>query len=476
GGPREPASAVPASLRARAPPAGARPPRGAPAAAGMGIRGLAKFLQDAAPKAVREVKGPEAFTGRVIAIDASMCLYQFLIMIRESHSGAYSNLTNAEGQVTSHIVGFLSRTIRLMEAGIKPVYVFDGKPPDLDLKLGELVARAARREKAGEALEAAKEAGDAEEVLKATKMGVKVTKEQNEQTKQLLRLMGVPVIEAPSEAEATCAALCRAGKVYAAATEDADCLTFGTKLLIRNLLAAEAQKKTIFEINLEVALEQLGVTMDQFIDFCILCGCDYADTIKGIGPTTAMKLVMQHGCLEKVLENLDTSKTPVPPGFRYQAAREFFRECESVDPAGVDLQWREPDLPGMRTGFLIDENSFSEERTLRFFDRLKAAKSKTKQQPLTMFFGAPKPVVRECDKYDPSKKRSAAAPKGGAKAKAKAKAVAGPAASEAAAAAKPEEEQVASAPEDPRRWRSRRRSRRARRRGPGGLRRPRGAP
>merc|ERR1719330_39604 len=134
---------------------------------------------------------------------------------------------NEDGQVTSHIIGMLTRTIKLMESGIKPVYVFDGKPPEL--KLGELDARRAKRNEATANLEKAKE---------------RVTREQNEETKRLLRLMGVPVVEAPSEAEATCAALCRDGKVYAAATEDADCLTFGTKILIRNLMAAEAQKKT----------------------------------------------------------------------------------------------------------------------------------------------------------------------------------------------------------------------------------------
>merc|ERR1719476_587214 len=154
------------------------------------------------------------------------------------------------------------------------------------------------------------------------KQTVKVTKEQNEETKTLLRLMGLPVVEAPSEAEATCAALCRDGKVYAAATEDADCLTFGTKILIRNLMAAESQKKQILEVSLERALEQLNVSMDQFIDFCILCGCDYCDTLKGVGPSTAMRMLVQHGTLEKVLEVLGPEK--VPPNFRYQTARDFF--------------------------------------------------------------------------------------------------------------------------------------------------------
>ncbi|CAK9016447.1 Flap endonuclease 1-A (FEN-1-A) (Flap structure-specific endonuclease 1-A) [Durusdinium trenchii] len=163
----------------------------------------------------------------------------------------------------------------------------------------ELEQRREKRKEAEANRQAAVEAGDAEQILKSTKATVKVTKEQNEETKKLLRLMGVPVVDAPSEAEATCAALCRDGKVFAAATEDADCLTFGTKILIRNLMAAESQKKTILEVNLELALQQLNISMDQFIDFCILCGCDYCDTLKGVGPSTAIKLLVQHGTLEK---------------------------------------------------------------------------------------------------------------------------------------------------------------------------------
>jgi len=372
-------------------------------------------LMDAAPKSVREIPSQESYTGRILAIDASMCLYQFLIMIRENRSGAYQNMTNADGDVTSHIIGFLTRTIRLMEAGIKPVYVFDGKPPEM--KLEELAQRWAKREEAEAHLKEAVEAGDQDQILKATKMSTKVTKEHNEQVKKLLQLMGLPIVEAPSEAEATCAALCRDGKVYAAATEDADCLTFGTKLLVRNLMAAESQKKQIYEVSLSLALEQLNVSMDQFIDFCILSGCDYCDTVKGIGPTTAMKLVALHGNLEEVIKNLDTEKNPLPDNFNYKAAREFFKDCEAVDTTKVDFQWRDPDIEGLMK-FLVEENSFSQERVDRYVARLKASKSKTKQRPLDSFFGSPKVVVNEKDKYDPNKKKSAA--KAGAKAKAKA--------------------------------------------------------
>merc|ERR1712151_748966 len=327
--------------------------------------------------------------------------------------GSYQNLTNEAGEVTSHIIGMLTRSIRLMENGIKPVYVFDGKPPEL--KLAELAERRRKREEAKENLQQAITEGDAEAVLKNTKMTTKVTKEQNEQTKKLLRLMGLPVVDAPSEAEATCAALCRDGKVYGAATEDADCLTFGTTTLVRNLMAAESQKKTILEVSLQVALEQLNVTMDQFIDFCIFCGCDYCDTIKGVGPSTAIKLVIQHGSLEKVLENTEPEK--IPKNFNYQAARDFFKECEAVDTNEVDFEFKEPDVEGLMK-FLVEESSFAKDRAERLVKRLQDAEGKTKQRPLSSFFGAPKVVVSETDKFDPSKRKGAAKAKAGDKRKA----------------------------------------------------------
>merc|ERR1711972_720118 len=325
----------------------------------------------------------------------------------------YNNLTNEAGEVTSHIIGMLTRTIRLMENGIKPVYVFDGKPPEL--KLAELAERRAKRDDATANLQTAMESGDQEQILKATKGTVRVTKEQNEQTKQLLRLMGIPVVDAPSEAEATCAALCRDGKVYAAATEDADCLTFGTKVLVRNLMAAESQGKQIMEVNLERILEQLNITMDQFIDFCILSGCDYCDTLKGVGPATAIRLLIQHGTLEKVIEELGPDK--VPANFRYQTARDFFKECEAVDTSTVEFEFKDPDIEGL-TKFLVDQCSFSKERVERYIERLQKSKSRTKQRPLTSFFGAPKIDIKESDKFDPSKRKQGGAAKANAKRKA----------------------------------------------------------
>merc|ERR1712012_341196 len=148
--------------------------------------------------------------------------------------------------------------------------------------------------------------------------------------------------------------------------------------------------------------EQLNISMDQFIDFCILSGCDYCDTLKGVGPSTAIRMLIQHGSLEKVLEVLGPDK--VPENFRYQDARQFFRECEAVDTSKVEFNFGDPDFEGLKK-FLVETCTFSPERVERYLDRLRNAKSRTKQRPLDSFFGRSKVEIKEDDKFDPLKKK-----------------------------------------------------------------------
>jgi flap endonuclease-1 len=140
-------------------------------------------------------------------------------------------------------MGFFYRTIRMIENGLRPMYVFDGKPPAL--KAGELAKRSERRQEAQKTLEAAEETGDAEVAERMERRLVKVTPQHNADCKKLLTLMGVPFLDAPCEAEAQCAALVRAGKVFATGTEDMDALTFGSPVLLRHLTFAEARKMPI---------------------------------------------------------------------------------------------------------------------------------------------------------------------------------------------------------------------------------------
>ncbi|KRT85726.1 hypothetical protein AMK59_1935, partial [Oryctes borbonicus] len=231
----------------------------------MGILNLAKLLADIAPQAIKENEIKNYF-GRKIALDASMCLYQFLIAVRSE--GA--QLTDINGETTSHLMGIFYRTIRLIENGIKPVYVFDGKPPEM--KSGELNKRMEKREEAQKALEKATEAGDQTEIEKFNRRLVKVTKQHTQEARELLTLMGVPYVDAPCEAEAQCASMVKAGKVYATATEDMDALTFGTNILLRHLTYSEARKMPVQEIHLDIVLSDLNMSQKQFIDLCILLG------------------------------------------------------------------------------------------------------------------------------------------------------------------------------------------------------------
>ncbi|KAG0575487.1 hypothetical protein KC19_5G007200 [Ceratodon purpureus] len=325
----------------------------------MGIKGLTKLLADNAPGAMKEQKF-ESYFGRKIAIDASMSIYQFLIVVGRTGS---EMLTNEAGEVTSHLQGMFNRTIRVLEAGLKPVYVFDGKPPDL--KKGELAKRYAKREDATEDLATAKEAGNEADVEKYSKRTVKVTKQHNEDCRKLLRLMGVPVVEAPSEAEAECASLCKADKVYAVASEDMDSLTFGSTRFLRHLMEPTSRKIPVMEFDIAKVLEGLDLTMDQFVDLCILCGCDYCDTIRGIGAQTALKLIRQHGSLESILENLNKDRYQIPEPWPYQEARRLFKEPLVTPSEEIpEFKWAAPDAEGL-VKFLVEENGFNNDRVVK---------------------------------------------------------------------------------------------------------------
>lgn len=109
-----------------------------------------------------------------------------------------------------------------------------------------------------------------------------------EDAKKMLRFMGTPVIEAPGEAEAQCAEIVKQGKAFGTASEDMDALTFGTHYLLRGF---NSKKEPIVQIELAKVLEGFEMTMEQFVDLCILCGCDYTCNIGGVGPVKAFNYI-----------------------------------------------------------------------------------------------------------------------------------------------------------------------------------------
>ena len=226
----------------------------------MGIKNLLKFL-NGYPELIKE-KDINEYSGKKIAIDISILLYQVVISVR--NSGA--DLTNKQGKITSHVLGLFNKTTKLLLKGIIPVYVFDGKPPEIKRKILDM--RKNIRKKAEEKMAVAE---SSEEKIKYFKRSVIITKEQLNDCRKLLDYMGVPYIDAPEEADSQCAWLAKQGLVDAVLTEDMDILTFGSPYVIRNLTSF---KKKPIEISLNDIKNKFEWTQDQFIQFCVLLGCD----------------------------------------------------------------------------------------------------------------------------------------------------------------------------------------------------------
>ncbi|KAE9618889.1 Flap endonuclease 1 [Lupinus albus] len=169
-----------------------------------------------------------------------------------------------------------------------------------------------------------------------------------------------------------------------------DSLTFGAPKFLRHLMDPSSKKVPVMEFEIEKILEGLNMTMDQFIDFCILSGCDYCESIRGIGGITALKLIRQHGSIENVLDKINKERYQIPDDWLYREARCLFKEpIVSSEEEELNLKWSPPDEEGLKT-FLINENGFNNDRVTKAIEKIKAAKNKSSQDRLEPFF---KPTV-----------------------------------------------------------------------------------
>ncbi|RLF17022.1 MAG: flap endonuclease-1 [Thermoprotei archaeon] len=312
----------------------------------------------------------EVLQGKVIAIDAYNALYQFLAIIRQPDG---TPLMDSRGNITSHLSGLLYRTINLLEKGIKPVYVFDGKPPEMkDL---EILRRTKIKEEAMKRYEEALKRGDIVEARKYAQRALRLTEPMVNDAKELLDLMGIPWVQAPSEGEAQAAYMTQKGDAWATASQDYDSLLFGTPRLVRNLTISGRRKmpgKDVYVeikpelIDLNESLKALGISREQLIDIAILLGTDYnPDGVKGVGPKRALRLIKTYGSLEKVLP-IVKGEFPVDP----LKIKEFFLNPDVTD--NYVIEWREPDVQKIKE-FLCKEHDFSEERVERAVRRLEKA-------------------------------------------------------------------------------------------------------
>ncbi len=346
----------------------------------MGVARLRELLEP------REIDF-KVLAGREIAIDAFNALYQFLTSILKDGRP----LMDSRGRITSHLNGLLYRTVNLMEEGIKPVYVFDGEPPELKRKT--LKMREERKEEAERRLRRAR---TREEREKYARQVVRLNEELVEDAKKLLDLMGVPWVQAPSEGEAQCAYMARKGDVWAAGSQDYDSLLFGSPRLVRNLTIVGRRRLPSGEevevkpelLELERVLEDLGLeSREQLVDVAILLGTDYnPDGVPGIGPKRALSLIRKYGSIENLKDTELWRKIEESLPAPVEEIKRLFLEPEVTDD--YELEWREPDEEGI-VRFLVEERDFSEDRVRRAVERLRKAvhelKRTGKQETLDAF-------------------------------------------------------------------------------------------
>jgi flap endonuclease-1 len=308
--------------------------------------------------------------GRILAIDAFNSIYQFLALVRDKYGRP---LTNSRGQVTSHLVGLVSRYSRLVyEYNMLFIFVFDGSPHPLKRK--ELERRKTLREKARQEYLELLRKGDLEKAFSKAVVSASIDEWIVESSKKLLRLMGFPIIQAPHDAEAQAAFLVKSGQAWAVGSMDWDSLLYGSPRLVRYVTLTGFEwlpskmmaRKLMPEIvELEETLSMLGITHQQLVDLAILVGTDYNDGIPGVGPKRALYLIKKYGSLEGLPLNL---KKMLPNS--YKEIRELF--LNPPIETSYNIIFGELDEEGLRK-FLVDENDFSPEKVETYLKRLREA-------------------------------------------------------------------------------------------------------
>ena len=321
------------------------------------------------PIVLKETISLDRLAGRTLAVDASVELYQFLSIMRLPDG---SPLSDGKGRVTSHLNGILFRSTRLIsEHKARLLYVFDGKPPEL--KRAEIEKRRQAKAKAEREYEEAVARGDRPAMWARVVMTTRLTREMKEDAQRLLGLLGIPWVQAPSEAEAQAASLASQGAAWAVSSKDYDALLFGAPRLARfvgirgrEYLPSKGVSRIVPPelIDLAAMLEALGLTRRQLVEAAILVGTDFNEGVRGVGPKTAVKLLRAHGSLEELPAKVrDALPADADEARAWFLAPEVEASPE-VHSSRLDYE--------AAIEFLCAERGFSEERVRSALDRLRS--------------------------------------------------------------------------------------------------------
>ncbi|MDY6770555.1 MAG: flap endonuclease-1 [Candidatus Nanohaloarchaea archaeon] len=312
-----------------------------------------------------------------IAIDAMNTMYQFLSIIRQRDG---TPLKDADGNVTSHLSGLFYRNVKLVEKGVKPVYVLDGSPPDLKAK--EAKERRKKREKAEEEWKKLKEEGKMKKAFQKATQSSKLTGEMVEEATQLLDALGIPHVQAPSEGEAQAAWMNAEGQAWAVGGQDWDALLFGADRLVRNLTVTGRRKKqgggtkhvSPEKIEARAVFDDLGLSREKLTWLAILIGTDFdPGGVHGIGPKRGMDLVQQYDSFDELLED---DKVEWEHDNDPHRILDFFQD----PPVDEDVSYSHGSVDrGEVRHILVEKHGFSGDRVASTLDRLEEAQQESQQ-------------------------------------------------------------------------------------------------
>jgi flap endonuclease-1 len=323
--------------------------------------------------------------GKIVAIDAMNTLYQFLTTIRQQDG---TPLMDKNGEITSHLSGLFYRNLSLIAEGIKPIYVFDGKPSEL--KAEEIERRKKLKEEAREKYEEAKSSENIADMKKYSQQFVKITSKIIQESKEFLEALGIPVVESDGEGEAEAAHLVATNNAWASASQDYDSLLYGTPKLIRNLTLSRKRKTSagiyvdtkIEMIDMESLLSHLQINRDQLICLGILVGTDFnPGGVKGIGQMKALEIVRKNQYPIKIFEYIEHSE-------KYELTfdwQEIFKEFHRYAQIESDeIVFKKPNKEKIKE--ILLRHDFSEERIDSGLQKLDEVEETKKQKGLNEFF------------------------------------------------------------------------------------------
>jgi flap endonuclease-1 len=330
----------------------------------------------------------ESLKGKTLCVDAFNSLYQFLSSVRQADG---TPLMDSKDRITSHLSGIFYRNLALLEEGIKLIYVFDGRAPDLKAKTHE--KRKLAKELAAERYEDAKSSEDISAMKRYASQLTRLDDDMIREAKELLEAMGIMVVQAPSEGEAQAAYMCKTNsEIYAVASQDYDSLLFGAERLIQNLTLSRRRKTFSGYVEVFPAMMELGkvlisldIDLDQLICIGILVGTDYNPKgIPGIGQKKALDFVKKFKQPVLIFEELKLRIDSLPEEDKFDW-HEIFQLFHKHPVKNVEIEFPKIDEEKIKK-ILVEEHEFSEERIEKQLVRLRKINDQKKQTGLDKWF------------------------------------------------------------------------------------------